>query len=208
MGLFTNKSKELVPVISWSAPSAIGQVASIASSGRVFAGSGDTVLGLFAPVTHEGFEALNNLKGRSEKPYLVLISDYEKIFELSDDGQKPHVEKLIKRYWPGPLTIIVNAKKSVPAWMKSKDNTIAVRLPNHEPLRALLRQVGPLFSTSANKAGQPVAKTIEAIDDDIKRGIVCFIKDVHEPQDLPSTIVDCSQGSCVIIRQGACHIID
>jgi Putative translation factor (SUA5) len=208
MGLFTNKSKETEPIISWDDSKTIDIIASMVASGRTFAGTTDTVLGLFSPATLSGFQLLNELKGRSEKPYLILIGDRQKTSEFSDDGGLIHIEKMMDKYWPGPLTIIMNAKDCVPVWMKSHDNKIALRLPNHEPLRALLRKTGPLFSTSANKAGMPVARAFDEIDADIKNEIALWVKDTHGSREVASTIIDCSQNPCVIIRQGACNITD
>ena len=130
--------------------------------GNVSVGTSDTVIGLLASASKSSLEKLNQIKGRSDKPYLLLIKSWQMVrnFAQVDD---PALNKLITNAWPGPLTIIFKAKDSVPLFMKSKQNTVALRVPDHDGLQYVLNEVCPLFSTSANKADQPIPMSIDEI---------------------------------------------
>ena len=86
----------------------------------------------------------------------------------------------------------------------SKDHTIAVRVPKHNGLLRLLREFDGLFSTSANRSGQPVPKTIDELSSDIVESVSCIVRDENEEKKLPSTIVDFSrENECMVVREGS-----
>lgn len=194
------KSKTL----SWSRDTDIHAVASLLQQGHVVAGSSDTVVGLFAPVSQKGFDQLNFIKKRSEKPYIIIIPFREKVFDYAQSPQSFQVEKIITHCWPGPLTIIVKAKKGLPPYLTTEQGTISLRVPKHAGLQKLLSYTGALFSTSANPTGEPVPCLVHDIDDTLIPHIAAFINDGDEPLcGAPSTIVDCSGPSITIVREGA-----
>ncbi len=106
--------------------------------GCVIAGDTDTVPGLLAPLSERGFKSLNLIKGRFEKPYLVLTDSPEKLTKFVDFPLDPYVRVLIEQCWPGPLTIIFKAKAALPSYIKSVDGTIAIRIPKHAGLLKVL----------------------------------------------------------------------
>src|SRR5258708_2226171 len=79
--------------------------------------STDTVLGLLAPFTQNGFETLNTIKdGRQNKPYIILISSPQKLELFVETALlNEKISNLIERCWPGPVTFIFQAKSDWPA---------------------------------------------------------------------------------------------
>lgn len=191
----------------WGDEKAINTITQILQNDGIIASSTDTVWGLLAPLTHAGYTRLNEIKQRSDKPYLVLVPSLEKAKHFSDALEEPQIAKLIDAYWPGPLTIIVKAKDDLPDYMKSKNNTIALRWPKHQGLQAVLSHFYGLFSTSANLAQKPVACTVDQLDEAITNNVAAIVIDREEkPSCLPSTLIDCTQTPIKIIREGAIKI--
>lgn len=193
--------------LSWTKAADITIVADLLKNNQVVISSTDTTLGLLAPLTRKGFDALNFLKGRADKPYLVLIGSPEKFLKFVREPLDKDIKNLVEKAWPSPLTIIVKAKLSLPLCLVSSDATIALRMPNHSGLLALLEEFDGLFSTSVNKAGQPVCSSIAEIDLEIRKNVSCVITDFPDPlhcyPTIASTIFDCSKIPCNIIRSGA-----
>ncbi len=188
--------------LSWHEKNTISRLINAFSDNHLVVGTSDTVLGFLAPLTQLGFLALNRLKGRQEKPYIILVGNRDALGSLVEI-KSLQIEKLIG-CWPAPLTLIFKAKESVPAYMKSKDGTIAIRMPNHAGLLSLLQQVPGLFSTSANKAGQPVPLSIQDLDPEIIAAVDYLVVDEQaESSTLPSTILDCTGEQIKLVREGA-----
>lgn len=170
--------------------------------GSVIAGDSDTVPGLLAPLTQKGFESLNIIKSRFEKPYLVLIGSQDKLAQFVQFPLDPLVEKLVKKCWPGPLTIIFAAKLELPDFIKSPQKTIGIRMPLHQGLLKLLTHFDGLFSTSANISGSPMPQDCFGIDPSIVEQVSSVVHD-RTQNSLPSTIIDCTTKPFVILREGA-----
>lgn len=177
--------------------------------GGVVLGEGDTVLGLLADLSEQGVMGLDHIKGRSKKPYLVLVHDYQKALNLIQiDGVKVfQIEKLMNICWPGPVTLIFKAKHDLADFMKAADGTIALRVPQHDGLLQLLASFDGLFSTSANSSGQPVPGTIDQVDESIMQAVACIVRNNEgnssQSASIPSTIIDCTGERLVVVRQGA-----
>lgn len=193
----------------------------------------DTIPGILANTTAQGFAALNNIKGdRQNKPYIVLISDSQKLDYFVDQTQiTQEIKNLVKHCWPGPLTIIFKAKKELPTFLKSEHNTVAIRCPNYTPLLEILKHFNGLYSTSANSSYNQAPKTIADVDEQVANQVKYLIddKDINTlnlqgsttqvsamqvsamqiSAMQASTIIDATQVSAIrksqvkIIRQGA-----
>jgi tRNA threonylcarbamoyl adenosine modification protein (Sua5/YciO/YrdC/YwlC family) len=193
----------------WDNPETMDLLKKELQKGSVILGEGDTVLGLLADVSAQGVAMLNAIKGRSKKPYLILVHDYKKALKLIQDEPKQsfQIEKLMNVCWPGPVTLIFKAKNTIPAFMKAIDGTIALRVPNHKGLLQLLAQFDGLFSTSANSSGKPVPSSINEIDESIMRSVSAIVlngeHETSQSTSLPSTIIDCTGERLVVVRQGA-----
>jgi len=189
--------------LSWTSLNTLKKVSTAFKNNKLIVGTTDTVLGLFAPLTQEGFLALNTVKRRSGKPYLVLISSSACIKKYVTHKESVHIENIIKSLWPGPLTIIFKAKPGTPDYLVSEKGTIALRVPKHPEIQQLLQKTGPLFSTSANRAGQPIPERMEDVSPLIMKSAAYSVCGQGKNETTPSTIIDCSQGNVKIIREGA-----
>lgn len=189
--------------LQWSKRQDREKILQLLLSERVIAGSTDTVSGLFGPLTATGKEGLDEIKGRSKKPYLILISSKEKLFDLIDSLHSIQIEKLIDLCWPGPLTLIFKAHPALDNFLQSERGTIAVRMPNHPGLLEVLQQVPGLFSTSANVAGKPVPLLVKDIDDSIQKQVAAVVDNGGVSSGPPSTILDVSGPVPQLVREGA-----
>ena len=162
----------------------------------------DTVYGL-GTLAFDGkaVESIYLAKDRPvEKAIPVLIGDVSDLKKISDDV--PDVaRRLASRFWPGPLTVIVPKKPTLPEAV-SATSTVGVRIPNHPVARALLRTAGPMAVTSANISGQPSPSTAQEVFDQLSGRIELIVDGGRTPGGLPSTLVDCSGGAIKILREG------
>jgi len=186
----------------WKDFSALKDVAKKLETGAVVAGSSDTVLGLLSAATDTGKAKLDQIKKRSDMPYLVLVSDLVAARKLSPFLQSETGAQLARTFWPGPLTLIVPAGKDVPSYLQSATRGIAIRVPDHAGLQQLLSHTGMLFSTSANISGSPVPQQLSDLDPVIA-GQVSYLIEGENGQKAASTIVDCMQDPIRVIREGS-----
>jgi tRNA threonylcarbamoyl adenosine modification protein (Sua5/YciO/YrdC/YwlC family) len=190
----------------WGNPEAIDYIRKELHEGKVILAEGDTVLGLLADVSAKGRAQLDAIKSRSNKPYLILVGSSQKVFNFIeiDEGKSFQIEKLIKKCWPGPVTLIFKAKTGIADYMISANGTVALRVPDHAGLLQLLSHFDGLFSTSANIAGEPVPQIIEEVDKNILDSVACVVmNNTKAASVLPSTIIDCTGDTLTVVRQGA-----
>jgi L-threonylcarbamoyladenylate synthase len=160
----------------------------------------DTIYGLSALALNEkSVNRVHALKRKSRgRPLIVLISDTA---QLPLIGINIEQASYLEQYWPAPLSIEFNAKHS-PAWLHRGSYFFAVRMPNNNELRSLIRNVGPIVSTSANLTGKKPAITV----DEAKKyfgGKLDFYVDVGKLQGSPSTLAKLKDGKLEVIRQGS-----
>lgn len=130
--------------------------------GRLVVLPTDTVYGIGAlPKAHGAIAALFAAKGRpTERPLPVLAASLDDLTEVV--GFTARALALGRRYWPGPLTMVLPRKVTWPYDLGGEDpSSVGVRVPGNEVARALLERTGPLAVTSANLSGEPPATTIE-----------------------------------------------
>jgi len=194
--------------LHWQNTQDLNKAISLLHLGNILMGSSDTVFGLFASVSPQGYHTLNTIKKRTDKPYLILLNNASNLAKYVPMPQKDWVTSLMEHYWPGPLTLILKAHQELPDYMKAADGTIAVRVPLHEGIRTLAARGGPLFSTSANLAGQPIPNHIQDISPAIMDKVIGVINDNQPPLPQPSTIVDCTGDFPLIVREGMLSAAD
>ena len=164
----------------------------------------DTVYGLAALPSREGATAdLFALKDRAaDHPLAVLVADLDQALELVE-VTVPDVSRWMAELWPGPLTIVLR-RSAVSAGLDlgGDAETIGVRCPDHQFLRALAAEVGPIATTSANRTGQPTPLTaIEAAAS--LSGAVDLVVDGGPAGKAASTVVDASTEPWRVLRSGA-----
>lgn len=188
----------------WKEPNTIQLAYEALQEGNALVGTSDTVLGLIALPTKAGVQLLDRIKGRNNKPYIVLLDSFEQAKQFVRSIDLLQIENLAQACWPGPVTLIVNAQSKVAQEIQSKEGTIAIRIPDHEPLRALARRTGGLFSTSANITGNVVARSVSELDPTILNNVAYVIDDQESKNNAQaSTIIDCTKQPFVVVREGA-----
>ncbi len=197
------KNKQL----NWALSSERDLFTKLINDNKIILGPSDTVLGLYGAITQEAFLKLNTLKNRCEKPYLLLVKNKEQALSFIDlENIRPYLD-LLDMYWPGPLTIIAQARKDLPEWINSYKKTVAIRVPRHETLLTILNTLPALFSTSANLAGQPVPVSLHDVELSIVNNVDAIVIDESDQiVKEPSTIIDISSGKIVVVRQGALKV--
>lgn len=141
-------------------------------------------------------------KGRGRQmPPPVLIPSINTVAGLARDVPAP-ARALMERFWPGPLTVIVNAQPTL-AWdLGETRGTVALRVPDHAAALALLSRTGPLAVTSANRTGQPAATTVEDAHEQLGDAVALYLDAGASPLGLASTIVDATGSLLRIVREG------
>ncbi|RKY58350.1 MAG: threonylcarbamoyl-AMP synthase [Candidatus Latescibacterota bacterium] len=178
----------------------IGEALKVLRSGGAIAYPTETVYGLGAdPWDRNAVERIYRIKGRpKEKRFLLVVSDVGMLKGLV--GEVPNAaEALMRRFWPGPLTLVLRAGPEAPPWC---GETVAVRAPGHPGVRELVARFGKaLISTSANRSSEPPARTAGEVAERLGEE-VDLILDGGLCSGLPSTIVDLSGESPRILRRG------
>ena len=173
--------------------------------GRVVVFPTETFYGLGADALDAGaVERVVALKGRNPgSPIAVIIADREMLDQIVSDVP-PIAEKLIRRFWPGPLTLVLPATKGLPPALLNRDGKIGVRVSSHPAAARLARELGrPLTATSANPSGREPALTIAEARATFA-GRVEFIFDGGTlAGKAGSTVAEVDENRLKIIREGA-----
>lgn len=189
-------------ILTSNSPHAIASAIEILRSGGLVAFPTDTVYGVGSLAFDEkAVESIYAAKERPvEKAIPVLIGDPEDLGKVAEEI--PTIAtRLISRFWPGPLTVLVPKKPSLPV-VVSATSTVGVRVPDHELARALLRSAGPMAVTSANLSSQPSPTTAEEVMAQLGGRIAMIIDGGRTPGGIPSTLVDCTGNEIQILREG------
>ena len=160
-------------------------------------------LGLLAAAAHR----VRLAKGRADdKPLPLIVADTEAARALCRSWPAA-AETLAARFWPGPLTLVLPASTRVPLEVTAGTGTVAIRVSGLPLARALSRAVGPLVSTSANRAGEPPAVTCsEALA--AVGAATALALDGGACAGAPSTVVDLTGDRPVVLREGAVRRAD
>ncbi|HUQ85161.1 MAG TPA: L-threonylcarbamoyladenylate synthase [Candidatus Limnocylindrales bacterium] len=169
----------------------------------------DTAFGIGCRMDDEKAVArLFKIRNRPEtKATPVLVSGIEMAKDYWSEIPDLVIEKLIKPYWPGALTIVLQCQtEKVPGLVRGGGNTLGLRMPNNQKLLDLIDEVGvPIVGTSANFAGDPTPYSYDDLNPELKK-IVDFVEKGECKTKEASTVIDCSQIPWRILRQGAVKI--
>jgi L-threonylcarbamoyladenylate synthase len=173
--------------------------------GEIVAYPTETFYGLGVDALDElALARLRQLKGRDEKAISVLVDGADMLDRLCLPPPAAALA-LMRRHWPGPLTLALPARPGLPAALVS-DGCIAVRQSSHPAAQALVVGLGgPLTTTSANLAGDPPATTPEAVDE-IFAGRCRVLYAGATTGGPPSTLVRVRGAEIEVLRRGAIQI--
>jgi len=179
----------------------------ILKKGGIVAAATETFFGLLADIYREDtIERLKKIKKlQPNDPLIIIAPSFDEVMKMCEIIS-PHALKLIERYWPGPLTLILKARISLPSYITGPFSTIAVRVPGGCDAGEIVKKfMGPLTATSCNVHRQPpVTSSREALEKFGKE--IDFIVPGWSPGGLPSTIVDVTVTPPVIRRRGIVNV--
>ncbi len=176
-------------------------------AGEVLGMPTDTFYGLAAdPFNLRAVDKVYDIKTRSRhKPLSLLIESVDQAEELAKKLPEEFYA-LARKFWPGPLTVIVKAGSRLPLKVTANTGNVALRVPNAKiPLAVVTAAAIPITATSANLSGAAECTTAEQVHDQLHGRISIIVDGGISPRDIPSTIIDLSDEETrwKIIREGA-----
>ena len=180
----------------------------IIRSGGVIAYPTDTFYGLGADPSNRGaVRRIFDIKGRAAgQPILLLLSDRADVSHWAAEVPLS-AERLMQRFWPGPLTLVFRAALHVLPELTGGTGTVGLRVPGRELTRDLLRVLGTaLTGTSANRSGGFSPRTADAVLRELGGSIDLVLDGGPSMEGLPSTVVDVSAEPIRVIRKGVIDI--
>ncbi|WP_420629790.1 L-threonylcarbamoyladenylate synthase [Candidatus Leptofilum sp.] len=191
---------QLLPA-NW--PGAIMQAAAEARSGNLIVIPTDTLYGVACDAFNpEAVRAIYAAKQRPySKPIPILLADHSDLLRVVRHVP-PIAQAFIHQYWPGPLTILLPKHPDLPDEISNNDG-VAVRIPNNEVGRAIIRAAGgALAVTSANLTGQEPAETAVDAQNKLAGWVTAVADDGPAPHGAASTILDCTGYELKVLREG------
>ena len=178
-------------------------VASVLNSGGIIIYPTETLYGLGALAVDE--ESVNNIfsiKGRIHgNPIPILVRDKEMLSEyvvVTDEANR-----LIEKFLPGPLTLVLKEKKNLPHFISAGTGNIAIRISRHAFVRRLFDFLSkPITSTSANISGRENLLSFDEIYETFKSKVELIVDSGNIPRSKGSTVIDLTVKPALLIREG------
>jgi L-threonylcarbamoyladenylate synthase len=185
-------------------PLSLTRAVEVLRGGGVIAFPTDTVYGVGAHgLLNDAVERLYAVKGRpAEKAIPLLLASAAEVESVARDIS-PAARALMRRFWPGALSIILKKQPHLPPAVSSTD-TVAVRVPAHPVVHDLIRALGaPLAATSANRSGEPELLDAQAIAGVLGGALDLILDGGRCSGGVPSTVVDASGATLRVLRVGS-----
>lgn len=179
-------------------------------AGKLVAFPTETVYGLGVNGLDElAVKDIFQAKGRpGDNPLILHISSIDQV-ECLVQSISQDAEKLMKRFWPGPLTILFKKSHRVPDIITAGLDTVAIRMPNHPIALELIRNSGvPIAAPSANTSGKPSPTDANHVIEDLKGKVHIIIDGGTTGIGLESTVLDMSGAQPMILRPGGVTLED
>ena len=185
-------------------PQKIKEAAETIRRGGTVAFPTETVYGLGADALNpEAIKKVFKAKGRpSDNPLIVHIA---RIDDLKQIARKPSgvSHALIKRFWPGPLTVVFKKKKVVPDTVTGGLDTVAIRMPDNKIAISLIKKAGvPLVAPSANLSGKPSPTQAKDVAADLSGKVDIIIDGGKTRIGIESTVIDMTTIPPTLLRPG------
>lgn len=164
----------------------------------------ETVYGLGAnALNEECVKKIYLAKGRpSDNPLIVHISEIEEVYKLALNIPKQAIN-LMEKFWPGALTIVLKKADTIPNATAGGLDTVAIRLPNNNIARALIKECGfPIAAPSANISGKPSPTTASHVFNDLNGKIDMVLDGGNCEFGLESTVIEVLENKVTILRPG------
>lgn len=167
----------------------------------------DTAFGIGCRADDEkAVERLFRIRKRpAEKATPVLVESLHMAKQYFADPVPDSVRQLMKRYWPGALTIVYDCRTGqIPTLVHGGGKTIGLRMPDHAIALEMIRSVGvPILGPSANFHGYPTPFAIDELDRELVKLVDGVVEGECKPTRQASTVVDCMENPPKVLRQGA-----
>lgn len=182
----------------------IEEAVAVLRAGGLVAFPTETVYGLGADAANPAaVRKIYAAKGRpTDHPLIVHVADAVQLANWARDIP-PAAGRLAKKFWPGPLTIILRRAPHVSDLVTGGQDTVALRVPAHPVAQALLRAFGDgVAAPSANRFGRVSATTAEHVREEFGAAVDCVLDGGAADVGIESTIVDCSRTPPTLLRPG------
>lgn len=182
----------------------IAGAGAIIKKGGLVAFPTETVYGLGANALNEqAVKKIFAAKNRpTDNPLIVHIADSSSLLQLAH-SVPPLAQKLIQKFWPGPLTLVFRKRHGVLDAVTAGGKTVAIRMPKHPVALALIKAAGvPIAAPSANSSGKPSATSARDVLEDLGGKVDMILDSGRTRIGLESTVVDVSLRYPLILRKG------
>lgn len=179
----------------------IDEIVDILKNNGVISVPTDTVYGVCARIdSKKAHDNLILVKNRPEtKPFPVMCANEEQIKGIAIVNEK--AEKIIKAFMPGPITIVLNKKETVPDYITNGKKTIAIRMATSKTLEKIILSLEtPIFMSSANQSGEKTSESLEEIEKNCPK--INGILEGKIKLGVGSTIIDCTSEKIKVLREG------
>jgi len=197
--------ERLVVNTSRPAPLALDAAARVLRSKGLVAFPTETFYGLGAhALDAAAVDRVFVAKGRpADKPLLVLVDSVAMVTRVAREVSV-HARRLMARYWPGALTLVLPAHPTLPVTLTAGTGTIGVRLSGHPVARGLVTALGaPVTAPSANPHGAPSPRTADEVVASLGARIDLVLDGGPTPGGPASTLLDLTRVPAVVVRAGA-----
>ena len=164
----------------------------------------DTIYGIIGDATNEDvINKVYKVKERPhDKPLLILVSNFSMLYELVTEIPK-ETEKIINKFWPGPLTILFKKSSKVSDALTANSALVAIRMPNDKRLLNIMNHLNrPLISTSANISSHDAITNPNQLEEKMKEKIDLIV-DEGTVNNEASTLITIVNGKIEILREGS-----
>ena len=164
----------------------------------------DTIYGIIGDATNEDvINKVYEVKERPhDKPLLILVSNFSMLHELVTEIPK-ETEKIINKFWPGPLTILFKKSSKVSDALTANSALVAIRMPKDKRLLNIMNHLNrPLISTSANISSHDAITNPNQLEEKMKEKIDLIV-DEGTVNNEASTLITIVNGKIEILREGS-----
>ena len=183
----------------------IEKAASLIRAGELVAFPTETVYGLGADTfNEEALAEIFRVKDRpADNPLIVHIANLSQV-DLLVESFPPRALLLAEKFWPGPLTLVLSRKKTLPPMVSASLDTVAIRMPSHPAALELIESAQtPLAAPSANISGKVSPTDASHVMDDLKGKIAAVLDGGRCSVGLESTVLDISKEKPLLLRPGS-----
>lgn len=203
------KDTRILNIADTNADDAAEDVIQTLNGGGIVVYPTETFYALGAKFDREDtLKKIYNLKGRLMMKAIPLIVGNIDVLNMLTDSVNPLAFDLIRRFWPGPLTILFQARTVLSSLITS-EGKVAARIPGNSFALTLARKAGfPITATSANPSGMPPASNVNTTIEYFMNKVDIIINSGETPGGMPSTLVNVSDNKLKVLREGAIRLAD